>query len=89
LALVAPLPLGLLAWLKPPRHMRTVALAAGALPLATWWLLPQALEGALNGRLALGGLSLHWRLDALTALLLLLTQLVLLASAAYAVGHRR
>lgn len=89
LALVAPLPLGLLAWLKPPRHMRTVALAAGALPLATWWLLPQAVEGGLNGRLALGGLSLHWRLDALTALLLLLTQLVLLASAAYAVGHRR
>ncbi|WP_290797996.1 proton-conducting transporter membrane subunit [Halomonas sp.] len=89
LALVAPLPLGLLAWLKPPRRMRAVVLAASALPLATLWLLPRVGEGALQGSLALGGLSLHWRLDALAALLLLLTQLVLLASAAYAVGHRR
>lgn len=89
LMLVAPLPLGLLALWKPPNRMRDVVLAAGALPLVTLWLLPRAGEGALQGSLALGGLSLHWRLDALAALLLLLTQLVLLASAAYAVGHRR
>ncbi|MBE0488676.1 MAG: NADH-ubiquinone oxidoreductase [Halomonas sp.] len=89
LALVAPLLLGLLAWWRPPRHMRGVALAGGVLPLATLWLLPRAGEGALHGSLSLAGLSLHWRLDALSALLLLLTQLVLLASAAYAVGHRR
>ena len=89
LALVAPLPLGLLALWKPPYRMRDVVIAAGGLPLVTLWLLSRAGEGALQGSLALGGLSLHWRLDALAALLLLLTQLVLLASAAYAVGHRR
>lgn len=90
--LLAPLPLGLVAMAWPPRHMRTVGLAAGALPLASLWLLTRlgdAGAAGWQGAFALGPLVLHWRLNALAVLLLLLTQLVLLASAAYAVGHRR
>ncbi|QTF93710.1 proton-conducting transporter membrane subunit [Halomonas sp. BM-2019] len=89
LVLAAPLALGLLALWRPPERMRPVALAGAPLPLATLWLLPQVGEVGLYGSLALFGLTLHWRLDALGGLLLLLTQLVLLASAAYAAGHRR
>lgn len=87
--LLAPLPLGLLALRHPPRLMRQVVPVGGLLPLMTLLLLPGLGEGALQGSLSLGGLALQWRLDPLAALLLLLSQLVLLASAAYAVGHRR
>ncbi|MCL7939935.1 NADH-ubiquinone oxidoreductase [Halomonas sp. ATCH28] len=90
LSLLAPLPLGLVAWRFPPRRMLPVLLAGAPLPLVTLWLLSRlAVDGGLEGAWSLGGLLLHWRLDALAGLLLLLTQLLLLASAAYAVGHRR
>ncbi|MFP4137133.1 MAG: complex I subunit 5 family protein [Halomonas sp.] len=90
LVLLAPVLLGLVAWRFPPRRMWPVLLAGLPLPLATLWLLPRiAAGGGLEGDGALGGLLLHWRLDALAGLLLLLTQLLLLASAAYAVGHRQ
>lgn len=87
--LLAPLPLGLLALRHPPRQMRRVVPVGALLPLMTLLLLPGLGEGARQGSLSLGGLALQWRLDPLAALLLLLTQLVLLASATYAVGHRR
>ncbi|MBB3331286.1 formate hydrogenlyase subunit 3/multisubunit Na+/H+ antiporter MnhD subunit [Halomonas campaniensis] len=90
LVLLVPPLLGLLAWRFPPRRMLPVLLAGLPLPLATLWLLPRVAGGAvLEGSWAPGGLQLHWRLDGLAGLLLLLTQLLLLASAAYAVGHRR
>ena len=87
--LLAPVLLGLLAWRFPPRQMLPVLLAGVPLPLATLWLLKQiTATGELVGRWSPGGLLLHWRLDGLAGLLLLLTQVLMLASAAYAVGHR-
>lgn len=88
LVLLAPLPLGLVALWWPPRRIAPVLAAGLPLPLVTLWLLGEAGESALEGHLALGGLALHWRLDGLAALLLLLTQLLVLASAAYAVANR-
>lgn len=89
LALLAPPLLGLVAWRFPPQRMLPVLLAGMSLPLATLWLLHRvAVGGQLEGAWSPGGLLLHWRLDGLTGLLLLLTQLLLLASATYAVGHR-
>ncbi|MGM0915005.1 MAG: hypothetical protein ACQEWZ_11815 [Pseudomonadota bacterium] len=90
LVLLAPPLLGLLAWRLPPRRMLPLLLVGVPLPLTTLWLLSRLpAGGAFAGSWAPGGLSLHWRLDGLAGLLLLLTQLVLLASATYAVGHRR
>lgn len=90
LALLAPPLLGLVAWRFPPRRMLLVLLAGASLPLATLWLLHRVASGGLlEGTWSPGGLALHWRLDGLAGLLLLLTQLLLLASAAHAVGHRR
>src|SRR5690554_1174203 len=86
--LLAPLPLGRLALRHPPRQMRRVVPVLGALPLTTLLLLSRMEEGGLQGPLSLGGLALQWRLDPLAALLLLLTQLVLLASATCGVGPR-
>ncbi len=87
--LLAPLPLGLLALWRPPRQMRQVASVGALLPAMTLLLLTRLEAGSLQGALILGELAMEWRLDPLAALLLLLTQLVLLASATYAVGHRR
>lgn len=90
LVLLAPPLLGLLAWRLPPRRMLPLLLVGVPLPLTTLWLLSRLpAGGAFAGSWAPGGMSLHWRLDGLAGLLLLLTQLVLLASATYAVGHRR
>ncbi|MDI5891737.1 complex I subunit 5 family protein [Halomonas rhizosphaerae] len=90
LALLAPPLLGLAAWRLPPRRMLPVLLVGTPLPLATLWLLHRvSVGGGLEGAWSLAGLRLHWHLDGLAGLLLLLTQLLLLASAAYAVGHRR
>lgn len=89
-ALLAPLPMGMLAWRFPPQRIATVLLIAMLLLPASLWLLYRvAVGGELQGAWSLGGLLLHWRLDALAGLLLLLTQLVLLASAAYAVCYQR
>jgi formate hydrogenlyase subunit 3/multisubunit Na+/H+ antiporter MnhD subunit len=89
----APLALGLLAWVRPPRHSGLVLLVGLPLPLVAVWLLlglETGLErGPMAGRLALGPLMLHWRFDGLAALLLLLTQLLLLASALYATDYAR
>ncbi|MBB3189686.1 complex I subunit 5 family protein [Halomonas cerina] len=90
LALLAPSLLGLWAWRFPPQRMLPVLLAGLPLPLATLWLLHRvSVGGEFEGAWSPGGLLLHWRLDGLAGLLLLLTQLLLLASATYAVGHRR
>ncbi|SEM15491.1 complex I subunit 5 family protein [Halomonas daqiaonensis] len=90
LALLVPLLLGLLAWRFPPRRMLPVLLAGTPLPLATFWLLHRVSAGGeLVGVWSLGELQLHWRLNGLAGLLLLLTQLLLLASATYAVGYWR
>ncbi|MGM0693460.1 MAG: complex I subunit 5 family protein [Pseudomonadota bacterium] len=90
LALLAPALLGLVAWRFPPRRMMPLLLAGLPLPVATLWLLHRVSErGVLEGTWSAGALLLHWRLDALAGLLLLLTQLLLLASAAYAVGYRQ
>ncbi|CAM3532211.1 complex I subunit 5 family protein [Halomonas lysinitropha] len=89
-ALLIPSLLGLLAWRFPPQRMRPLLLVITPLPLATFWLLHRvAMGGELEGVWSLGELLLYWRLDGLRGLLLLLTQLLLLASATYAVGHRR
>lgn len=90
LALLAPALLGLLGWRFPPRCMLPVLLAGTPLPLASLWLLHRvAAGGLLEGTWSPGGLVLHWRLDGLAGLLLLLSQLLLLAGAAHAVGYRR
>ncbi|MBK5942176.1 complex I subunit 5 family protein [Halochromatium roseum] len=87
--LFAPLALGLLAWVRPPRHSGWVLLVALPLPLLALWLLLGLNDRPMTGQLALGPLTLHWRLDGLAALLWLLTQLLLLASALYAAGYVR
>lgn len=87
--LLAPLALGLLAWASPPRHSGLVLLVVLPLPLMALWLLLGTEAGPMAGRLTLGPLTLYWRLDGLAALLGLLTQLLLLASALYAVGYER
>ncbi len=87
--LCAPLALGLLAWVRPPRHSGLVLLLALPLPLVALWLALGLEAGPMAGRLGLGPLVLHWRLDGLAALLWLLTHLLLLASALYAVGYAR
>lgn len=86
--LCAPLVLGLLAWVRPPRHSSLVLVIGLPLPLVALWLL-LGLGPETGGRLALGPLLLQWHLDGLAALLLLLTQLLLLASALYAAGYVR
>ncbi|MFP4061988.1 MAG: complex I subunit 5 family protein [Halochromatium sp.] len=87
--LFAPLALGLLAWVRPPRHSGLVLLLGLPLPLVALGLLLGVETGPMAGRLTLGPLSLHWRLDGLAALLWLLTQLLLVASALYAAGDVR
>jgi formate hydrogenlyase subunit 3/multisubunit Na+/H+ antiporter MnhD subunit len=87
--LLAPLALGLLAGMRPPRHGALVLLIGLPLPLLALWLLMGVDAAPLSGLLTLGPLALHWRLDALAALLWLLTQLLLLASALYATGYAR
>ncbi|PMR69473.1 complex I subunit 5 family protein [Halomonas heilongjiangensis] len=88
LALLAPPLLGVVAMRFPPRHPAPVV--AVALPAITLWLLTAvAAHGGHHAPVSLGALDLQLRLDALSALLLLLTQLLMLASAAYAVGHRQ
>lgn len=89
LVLLAPGLLGLVAWRFPPQRILSVLLVGVPLPMATLWLLQRVAEiGELAGRWSPGTLELHWRLDGLSGLLLLLTQLLLLASAVYAVGDR-
>jgi multicomponent Na+:H+ antiporter subunit D len=91
--LCAPPALGLLAWVRPPRHGALVLLVGLPLPLLALWLLLGLDVGPMaepmSGQLALGPLLLHWRLDGLAALLWLLTMLLLLASALYAAGYAR
>ncbi|WP_295878356.1 proton-conducting transporter membrane subunit [uncultured Thiohalocapsa sp.] len=87
--LLAPPALGLLAGVRPPRHAFLVLLVGLPLPLLALWLLMGVDAAPLSGLLTLGPLALHWRLDALAALLWLLTQLLLLASALYAPGYAR
>jgi len=87
--LFAPLALGLLAWVRPPRHTGLVLLVVLPLTLMALWLLLGLEARPMAGRLTLGPLSLHWRLDGLAALLWLLTHLLLLASALYATSYAR
>ena len=90
LTLLVPALLGALAWCFPPRRMLPVLLIGAPLVLATLWLLHRvSVSGEFQGTWSPGGLLLHWRLNGLAGLLLLLTQLLLLASATYAVGHRQ
>ncbi|MCC5881716.1 MAG: NADH-ubiquinone oxidoreductase [Halomonas sp.] len=88
--LAAPLVMGVLASLWRPQHSWPVALLS-LLPIATLALLAHQVLAA-DGQawlIELGALTLHWRANGLTLLLLLLTQVVSLASAAYAPAYLR
>ncbi|PMR77922.1 complex I subunit 5 family protein [Billgrantia endophytica] len=85
-----PLLLGILgAICRPSRGWPAVFL--GLLPfMVAVWLLQRVREhGVQAWVLELGSLTLHWRADALTLLLFMLTQIVALASAAYAPAYLR
>lgn len=87
--LLAPPALGLLAGWRSPRRARWVLLVGLTAPLVAFWLVSASATAPLAGTLALGTLELHWRLNGLTALLWLLTHILLLSSALYAVGDLR
>lgn len=89
-AWLAPWLLGLVAWRFPPSRSWPVLAATLPLVAATLWLIRGVMEhGVVHGTLPLGSLELHWRLSGLTGLLLLLMQVVMMASAVHAVGHQR
>ncbi|RCV88466.1 NADH-ubiquinone oxidoreductase [Billgrantia montanilacus] len=88
LVVLLPLLLGMLggAW-RPWRGWPGLVVALLSL-LALVWLTQQiATHGTQAWVLDLGTLTLHWRANGLTLLLLLLTQLLVLASAAYAPAY--
>ncbi|RDB42856.1 NADH-ubiquinone oxidoreductase [Halomonas sp. DQ26W] len=90
LAVVMPVLLGVLggAW-RPLRGWPGLALALIPL-LALLWLVQQiAVHGTQAWVLELGSLTLHWRANGLTLLLLLLTQWLVLASAVYTPAYLR
>lgn len=87
--LCAPPALGLLAGWRPPRHGIWLLLFGLPVPLVALWLVRASAVEPLAGTLNLGWLELHWRLNGLSALLWLLTQVLLLSSAFYAVGNAR
>ncbi|MFY0990104.1 complex I subunit 5 family protein [Halomonas sp. C05BenzN] len=88
LVLLAPPLLGVAAMRLPPRRLWPLVSLTLPLPGVTLWLLTAvAASGGYQVILPLGTLELQLHLDVLSGLLLLLTQLLLLASAAYAVGH--
>ncbi|WPL15170.1 Multiple resistance and pH homeostasis protein D [Thiorhodovibrio winogradskyi] len=87
--LFAPPALGLLAGWRPPRREFWLLLFGLPLPLVALWLVLASASEPMAGCLTLGGLELHWRLNGLTALLWLLTQVLLLGSAVHAVGNAR
>jgi formate hydrogenlyase subunit 3/multisubunit Na+/H+ antiporter MnhD subunit len=90
LVLLFPLALGLVALRFPPRHAWTVILWGLPLAASTLWLLGRVARGGpFQGSSDVWGVTLEWQLDSLSILLILLTQLLMLASAAYAVGFHR
>lgn len=88
LVLGLPLLMGVLGALTRPVRSWPVILVC-LLPLVALALLSHQVldEGAQAWLIALGPLELHWRANALTLLLLLLTQLLTLTSAAYAPAY--
>lgn len=87
LVLGLPLLLGLLGGALRPRRVGSVALA-GLLPLlALSWLYQATDGGALGWTQQVGSLALYWRVNGLSMALLLLTQLLALASALYAARY--
>jgi formate hydrogenlyase subunit 3/multisubunit Na+/H+ antiporter MnhD subunit len=87
--LFAPPALGLLAGWRPPRRELWVLLCGLPLPLVAFGLVRASAFEPMAGSLDIGWLQLHWRVNGLTALLWLLTHVVLLCSAFYAVGSAR
>ncbi|MCE9665304.1 NADH-ubiquinone oxidoreductase [Halomonas sp. M5N1S17] len=90
LVVVLPLLLGVLGAACRPKRGWPAVLASllALLPLLT--LTPLVVsQGTQAWVLELDGLTLHWRANGLTLLLLLLTQLLVLASAAYAPAYLR
>ncbi|MCE8016173.1 NADH-ubiquinone oxidoreductase [Halomonas sp. MCCC 1A17488] len=85
-----PLLLGLLGGVLRPARGWPVALV-GLLPLsALGWLTAASAGGpGQSGTFEVGSLMLHWRLNGLTLVLLLLTQAIVLASALYAPSYLR
>jgi len=90
LVLVTPLVMGALAAIWRPRRGWPIA-ALALLPLASLMVLSQEVlaSGGQAWLIELGTLTLHWRANGLTLLLLWLTQVVTLASVAYAPAYLR
>ncbi|MBT2787697.1 MULTISPECIES: proton-conducting transporter membrane subunit [unclassified Halomonas] len=89
-ALGLPLLLGLLAALFPPKRAFPVALAS--LPiLASGWMLLSAYDqaGLLRWQWEIAGVHLSLRLNGLSVLLLLMTQVIGVAAALYTPGYLR
>ncbi|MCG6659613.1 NADH-ubiquinone oxidoreductase [Halomonas campisalis] len=90
LLLGLPLLLGVLgAWFRPLRGGVVASVSLLPLLATAWLLLKVSTHGVQAWTLDVGPLALHLRINGLTLLLLLLTQALTLASAAYAPGYLR